>query len=439
MELQEINPEFKAPRQRNLGESQNLLSESNLNLQYSKDNEDVDSYIITKTKRKKGTGNFIRDFLDLFFKEFDKAKIKNKILIIIALIISTFTLVIKIYIFFVMLYYLIKRIKILNSFILERILDNSSNKYFLSIINYIFLLFGFIILFIEMFCQFIIRNRTLLTINECSLKSLILSKCLYFISLGFVPEVIFATVPFKSKKNVFLSFFYIKLSTQPYILIILIIYILYTLFRRNEETKIERIKNEIKLIKKIINEFVDKYIFVWNNFNEKTIIEKEKEKKEKEDDDKININNISASQKLSDSNNIIDSQKRKSFPIIRRKRKGSKDENENKTKYQKLLGKIDEEDEEKEDGQEKKVIGFIKKINQFKKRISLFWTDNIFARIKKYAILLIIAFFLCSPIINGVFGYGYYVFYESDVHHLFQLELILCFIFGFILILLTDE
>ena len=438
MELQEINPEFKAPRQRNLGESQNLLSESNLNLQYSKDNEDVDSYIITKTKRKKGTGNFIRDFLDLFFKEFDKAKIKNKILIIIALIISTFTLVIKIYIFFVMLYYLIKRIKILHSFILERILDNSSNKYFLSIINYIFLLFGFIILFIEMFCQFIIRNRTLLTINECSLKSLILSKCLYFISLGFVPEVIFATVPFKSKKNVFLSFFYIKLSTQPYILIILIIYILYTLFRRNEETKIERIKNEIKLIKKIINEFVDKYIFVWNNFNEKTIIEKEKEKKEKEDDDKININNISASQKLSDSNNIIDSQKRKSFPIIRRKRKGSKDENENKTKYQKLLGKIDEEEEENEDGQEKKVIGFIKKINQFKKRISLFWTDNIFARIKKYAILLIIAFFLCSPIINGVFGYGYYVFYESDVHHLFQLELILCFIFGFILILLTD-
>ena len=438
MELQEINPEFKAPRQRNLGESQNLLSESNLNLQYSKDNEDVDSYIITKTKRKKGTGNFIRDFLDLFFKEFDKAKIKNKILIIIALIISTFTLVIKIYIFFVMLYYLIKRIKILNSFILERILDNSSNKYFLSIINYIFLLFGFIILFIEMFCQFIIRNRTLLTINECSLKSLILSKCLYFISLGFVPEVIFATVPFKSKKNVFLSFFYIKLSTQPYILIILIIYILYTLFRRNEETKIERIKNEIKLIKKIINEFVDKYIFVWNNFNEKTIIEKEKEKKEKEDDDKININNISASQKLSDSNNIIDSQKRKSFPIIRRKRKGSKDENENKTKYQKLLGKIDEEEEENEDGQEKKVIGFIKKINQFKKRISLFWTDNIFARIKKYAILLIIVFFLCSPIINGVFGYGYYVFYESDVHHLFQLELILCFIFGFILILLTD-
>ena len=420
MELEKINPELKSPRQRNLGESQNLLTESSTNFRFSKDNEDIEPYIITKNKRKKGTGNLIRDFLDLFSKEFNKAKVKKKFLIIIALIISTFTLVIKLYIFFIMLYYLIKRIKILHTFILERILDNSSHKYFLCIINYIFLFFGFIILFFEMLCQFTIRNRTLLTINECSLKSLILSKCLYFISLGFVPEVIFATVPFKSKKNVFLFFFQIKLITQPYIIIILVIYTLYTLCRRNEETKTEKIKNEIKLIKKIINDFVDKYIFVWNNFNEKTIIEKEKKEKDKEDN-KNNINNLSSSQIINDSNDLL-----------------NKDENENKTKYQKLLGKIDEE-EENEEGEGKKVLGFIKKFNQFKKRVSLFWTDNIFTRIKKYVILIIIAFFLFSPVINGVFGYGYYVFYESDVNYHFQLELILCFIFGLILILLTDE
>ena len=420
MGLEEINPELKSPRQRNLGESQNLLTESSTNFHFSKDNEDIEPYIITKNKRKKGTGNLIRDFLDLFSKEFNKAKVKKKFLIIIALIISTFTLVIKLYIFFIMLYYLIKRIKILHTFILERILDNSSHKYFLCIINYIFLFFGFIILFFEMLCQFTIRNRTLLTINECSLKSLILSKCLYFISLGFVPEVIFATVPFKSKKNVFLFFFQIKLITQPYIIIILVIYTLYTLCRRNEETKTEKIKNEIKLIKKIINDFVDKYIFVWNNFNEKTIIEKEKKEKE---DNKNNINNLSSSQIINDSNDLL-----------------NKDENENKTKYQKLLGKIDEEEEEEnEEGEGKKVLGFIKKFNQFKKRVSLFWTDNIFTRIKKYVILIIIAFFLFSPVINGVFGYGYYVFYESDVNYHFQLELILCFIFGLILILLTDE
>ena len=418
---EEINPELKSPRQRNLGESQNLLTESSINFHFSKDNEDIEPYIITKNKRKKGTGNLIRDFLNLFSKEFNKAKVKKKFLIIIALIISTFTLVIKLYIFFIMLYYLIKRIKILHTFILERILDNSSHKYFLCIINYIFLFFGFIILFFEMLCQFTIRNRTLLTINECSLKSLILSKCLYFISLGFVPEVIFATVPFKSKKNVFLFFFQIKLITQPYIIIILVIYTLYTLCRRNEETKTEKIKNEIKLIKKIINDFVDKYIFVWNNFNEKTIIEKEKEKKDKEEDNKNNINNLSSSQIINDSNDLL-----------------NKDENENKTKYQKLLGKIDEE-EENEEGEGKKVLGFIKKINRFKNRVSLFWTDNIFTRIKKYVILIIIAFFLFSPVINGVFGYGYYVFYESDVNYHFQLELILCFIFGLILILLTDE
>ena len=105
MELEEINPELKSPRQRNLGESQNLLTESSTNFHFSKDNEDIEPYIITKNKRKKGTGNLIRDFLDLFSKEFNKAKVKKKFLIIIALIISTFTLVIKLYIFFIMLYY----------------------------------------------------------------------------------------------------------------------------------------------------------------------------------------------------------------------------------------------------------------------------------------------------------------------------------------------
>ena len=435
MELEDIIAESKAPRSRNLEDSQNVLAELSPNLQSSKDSEDIEPYIITKKKRKKGNMNFLNDLIDLFNKEFNKAKLKNKILIICALIVNAITLIIKFYTFCIMLYYLIKRIKILNSFILERILDDVSNSYFLCIINYFFLFFGFIILFTEMFCQFIIRIRTLLTINECSLKSLILSKCLYFISLGLVPEVIFATVPFKSKKNVFLSFFKMKLIVQPYIIIILIIYTLYTLFRRNEETKKERIFNEIKEIKKIINEFVDKYIFVWNNFNEKINIEKVKENKEKNDEKKINL---SASQNFSNENHLLNIKKQYTMPTIKRKRKGSNDENEGKSKYQKLLGKIDEE-EENEDGEEKKVLGFMKKFKQIKNRISLFWNDNIFVKIKRYTILIIIGFFLCSPIINGVFGYGYYCFYESDVDRCYQIELILCFVFGFILILLTEE
>ena len=435
MELEDIIAESKAPRSRNLEDSQNVLAELSPNLQSSKDSEDIEPYIITKKKRKKGNMNFLNDLIDLFNKEFNKAKLKNKILIIFALTVNVITLIIKFYTFCIMLYYLIKRIKILNSFILERILDDVSNSYFLCIINYFFLFFGFIILFAEMFCQFIIRIRTLLTINECSLKSLILSKCLYFISLGLVPEVIFATVPFKSKKNVFLSFFKMKLIIQPYIIIILIIYTLYTLFRRNEETKKERIFNEIKEIKKIINEFVDKYIFVWNNFNEKINIEKVKENKEKNDEKKINL---SASQNFSNENHLLNIKKQYTMPTIKRKRKGSNDENEGKSKYQKLLGKIDEE-EENEDGEEKKVLGFMKKFKQIKNRISLFWNDNIFVKIKRYTILIIIGFFLCSPIINGVFGYGYYCFYESDVDRCYQIELILCFVFGFILILLTEE
>ena len=434
LDLDQITPETETPKPRNLEESQDLLAESNFNmstLSSSKDGEDIDSYIITKNKSKKRRANFFSDFLNLFSEVFSKANLKNKFLIIIALLISIITLFIKLYMFGAMLYYLIKRIKILHSFIMARILDNKIYNYLLCIINYIFLLFGFVILFLEIFVQFKIRNKTMLTINECSLKSLILSKCLYFISLGLVPEVIFATVPFKSKKNVFLSFFKMKLEIQPYIIVILIIYTLYTIFRRSEETKKERIIEEIKNIKKIINEFTDNNIFVWNNFIEKAAIYKEEEKETKKD--KI----FSKQYATIDNDSPLNLKKQNTLPTIRRKRRGSKDENENKTKYQKLLGKIDEENNE--EGEGAKILGFIRKFNQIKTRVSSFWTDNIFVRIKKYGILVIIGFFLCSPAINGIFGYGYYVFYESDVYRCFQVELLLCFVFGFILILLTEE
>ena len=434
LDLDQITPETETPKPRNLEESQDLLAESNFNmstLSSSKDGEDIESYIITKNKSKKRRANFFSDFLNLFSEVFSKANLKNKFLIIIALLISIITLFIKLYMFGAMLYYLIKRIKILHSFIMARILDNKIYNYLLCIINYIFLLFGFVILFLEIFVQFKIRNKTMLTINECSLKSLILSKCLYFISLGLVPEVIFATVPFKSKKNVFLSFFKMKLEIQPYIIVILIIYTLYTICRRSEETKKERIIEEIKNIKKIINEFTDNNIFVWNNFIEKAAIYKEEEKETKKD--KI----FSKQYATIDNDSPLNLKKQNTLPTIRRKRRGSKDENENKTKYQKLLGKIDEENNE--EGEGAKILGFIRKFNQIKTRVSSFWTDNIFVRIKKYGILVIIGFFLCSPAINGIFGYGYYVFYESDVYRCFQVELLLCFVFGFILILLTEE
>ena len=434
LDLDQITPETETPKPRNLEESQDLLAESNFNmstLSSSKDGEDIESYIITKNKSKKRRANFFSDFLNLFSEVFSKANLKNKFLIIIALLISIITLFIKLYMFGAMLYYLIKRIKILHSFIMARILDNKIYNYLLCIINYIFLLFGFVILFLEIFVQFKIRNKTMLTINECSLKSLILSKCLYFISLGLVPEVIFATVPFKSKKNVFLSFFKMKLEIQPYILVILIIYTLYTICRRSEETKKERIIEEIKNIKKIINEFTDNNIFVWNNFIEKAAIYKEEEKETKKD--KI----FSKQYATIDNDSPLNLKKQNTLPTIRRKRRGSKDENENKTKYQKLLGKIDEENNE--EGEGAKILGFIRKFNQIKTRVSSFWTDNILVRIKKYGILVIIGFFLCSPAINGIFGYGYYVFYESDVYRCFQVELLLCFVFGFILILLTEE
>lgn len=447
MELQDLNPESTTPKHNNLEDSQDLLAESATNISFNNSQEEGREIprIISHKKRKKANENIFNNYINLLLDSLNSSSITNKIFIIIALIIIIVTFFIKIILYFIMIVSLIKRINKLHSFIFERILDDVKSKSFFYLINYIFLIIGFFIFLSEIFCQFIIRYKTLFTINECSLKPLILSKCLFFISLGLVPEVIFANIPFKSKQNIFLSFFKMKFLIQPYIIIVLIIYSIFILCTRNEKTKKERIIKEIKLIKNEVNAFVDKYIFVWNNFNEKNIIEvKEKEEKKEE---KIN-NNINNEKE----DNIIKSKNSGSFQkrntmvvvggkpqfgtVIRRKRKGSKDENEDKTKYKKLLGNIDEDDEEDE---ENKKNGFFKKITDFKNKVKLFWYDNIFTRIKKYIILGIIAFIIISPVINGIFGYGYYIFYESKATIYFQIDLILCFVFGFILIILTDE
>ena len=447
MELQDLNPESTTPKHSNLDDSQDLLAESATNLSFNNSQEEGSEIprIISHKKRKKANEKFINNYINLLLDTFNSSSINNKIFIIIALIIIIITFFIKIILYFIMLTSLIKRINKLHSFIFERILDDVKINYFFYFINYIFLMIGFIILLLEIFCQFIIRYRTLFTINECSLKPLILSKCLFFISLGLVPEVIFANIPFKSKQNIFLSFFKMKFLIQPYIIIILIIYSIFILCTRNEETKKERIIKAIKLIKKEVNDFVDKYIFVWNNFNEKNIIEF-KEKEEKKEEVKIDNINNEKEENIIKSKNSGPLQKRKTMVIvggkpnfgnvIRRKRKGSKDENENKGKFKKLLGNIDEEEEDEEN---KKKNVFFEKITGLRNKVKLFWYANIFTRIKNYIILGIIAFIIISPVINGIFGYGYYVFYESKATIYFQIDLMLCFIFGFILILLTNE
>ena len=450
MELQDLPQESISQKNINLEDSQDLLAESTTNLafvnQLNKEEERDIPRLISNKKRKKIKESFISNYFNLLTEKIKASPINNKIFIIIALIIIIITLFIKLVLYFIMIISLIKRINKLHSFIFTRILDDVKNNSFYYFFNYFFLIIGFIIYFLEMFCQFIIRYKTLLTINECSFKPLILSKCLFFISLGLVPEVIFANIPFKSKKNIILSFFKMKFLIQPYIVIILVIYTLFILCTRSENNKKDRIMKEIKLIKKIVNDFVDKYIFVWNEFNEKIINdEKEKEKKDIKEED--NIINEKENDKLIKKNSdlkrrrtmITFNTQRKNFGnVIRRKRKGSKDENEDKSKFKKLLGNnIDEEDEEDEDN--KKKNGFLQKIMNVKNKISLFFSDNLFTKIKRYVVLGIIGFIILSPVINGIFGYGYYIFYESKATLYFQIDLCLCFVFGFTLILLTSD
>ena len=453
MELQDLNQETSTPRPKDLDESQDILAESAANISFNNsqdEGKDIPQKISPK-KRKKGKENFLSTYTNLLTEKLKSSPINNNIFIIISLIVIISTFFIKIILYIIMIASLIKRIQKLHTFIFERILDDIKSNYFFYFLNYIFLIIGFIIYLIEIFCQFFIRYKTLLTINECSLKPLILSRCLFFIGLGLIPEVIFANIPFKSKQNIFLSFFKMKLLIQPYIVIILIIYLLLILCIRNEESKKQRIVEEIKLIKKLVNDFVDQKIFVWNNFKEKiTTEEKDKDKGKTKKEENItnskdeNINNEikkKPSSEVKKRNTMVILDRKEGFgTVIKRKRKSSKDENEDKSKFKKLLGHIDEEEDEDE---ENKKNGFLKKIKGITNKVKLFWSENIFSnfftRIKKYIIMGIIVFILISPVINGIFGYGYYIFYESKATIYFQIELGLCFIFGFNLILLADD
>ena len=268
---------------------------------------------------------------------------------------------------------------------------------------------------------------------------------LFFISLGLIPEVIFANVPFKSKKNIFLSFYKMKLIIQPYILLVLIIYyLLFILCLGNGKTQKEKIGNEIKSIKKAINGFVDKNIFVWNNFDEKDILIEEKKRKEEEM--KKEEENKNKNKKEESLKKDAQPKRRKTMAnfgtsnrlgiVQRKKRKESQDENEDKSKHQKLLGIKEDEDE---DDENKEKIGILTKIGNKIEIAKLFLVNNIFIRMKKYIIFGIILIILLSPVINGIFGYGYYVFYDSQVDYCFQIDLALCFVYGFTLILLTNE
>ena len=435
MELQDLPQESTSPRNLSLEDSQDLLAETTTNIPYINQKE-LDREIprlLTQKKRKKKKESFISWYINLLSEKINSSTLYNKIFIIIALIIIIITFLIKFILYFIMMISLIKRYNKLRTFIFTRILDDARFKYIYYYINNIFLIIGLIIYFLEMFCQFNIRYKTMLTINECSFKSLILSKCLFFISLGLIPEVIFANIPFKSKQNIFLSFYKMKFLIQPFIIIILIIYVLLTLFIRSEENKKDRIVNGIKLIKEIVNDFVDKNIFVWNEFNEKKIKdEKDKDKdKDKDNKKKEDITRVKDEQ-LKRGKTIIENNNRKNYgTIIKRKRKESIDENENedKSKSKTLLEKNGEDDDEKN-----KMSKYFQKMMIFSSKLKLF-----LFKIKKFFILGIIGFIIFSPVINGIFGYGYYIFYDSKATLYFQIDLGLCFVFGFILILLTND
>ena len=183
IELNDLPPE-SISQNKDIEDSQDLLAQTVTNLDLYNINEEegeIPQIIDSQKKRKKGRDNIFNYYIYLLTSQFHSSSLCNKILIIISLMIIISTLFIKLFVYYMMLSSLIKRIKKLSEFIFNRILDDVRGVLFYTYINYFFLVIGFIIYFIEMFCQFIIRYKTLLTINNCSLKTLILSKCFFLL------------------------------------------------------------------------------------------------------------------------------------------------------------------------------------------------------------------------------------------------------------------
>lgn len=344
---------------------------------------------------------FIQTKITSLFNQNNNLSSKEKFYLIILLLILSITFIIKLFIYFSCLIILFRNFSELK----KSFTDLLFTKYFglyLYFIDLFFLFIGLILLFCENFIQLGVRLKLIENIKENSLKQIILCKFLFFLSLGMVPEIIITMLKFKNKNNIILSFFRLKFENQPMIFLILVIYFLYLLInpkKEDEENKIMQIKKSLLDKKNIIMGFLDKYIFTWNNFTKENTkkIKKINKDKNKENKNEEEINNIN-SENSSINNSAFET-------LLSNKFKKKKEENSK--------------------------IMLIK---------NYLFKEGICGNIKKYLVLGGTVYMLGPIALNGIFGYGYYVFsFTNDVGcFLFKMDLILSFVFGYFLIKLAE-
>lgn len=155
---------------------------------------------------------------------------------------------------------------------------------FLYYINYLFLFFGIIGLFIEPILQIYIRIY-FITSNNQKLLYLICSKLMYFALLGLVPESTFLMFKFNNKNNVIIPLFIIKIYFQPILLIALIIYGIFILLSFKGKDILINFKRHSLIYLGIIKTIARLNMFRWKILKEKDSENNGNDNEDEEEDD----------------------------------------------------------------------------------------------------------------------------------------------------------
>lgn len=104
----------------------------------------------------------------------------------------------------------------------------------------------------------------------------------------------------------------------------------------------------------------------------------------------------------------------------------------NNFKDETRISNISEKNDKNENEDDERESDFSKKTEKFTNLLE----GNIFVIKKRYIAFILWFFIFSSPILNGIFGYGYYIFFFRDLTacFMFKLDLILRFLFGYCLI-----
>ena len=347
------------------------------------DEEPPEIHFESKPKKvNPGLCTFINDYLTRNVKEIQRYDQTKRTVLIISLFIIALNLLIKMIISIYIWIWFFKdkndfKEKITNEMFDE--LSNFKEKLIIIIIfiNRFSLLFGVLFFTICCFVECLNRIYFVLFSPDKSISLLVFNKIIFILSLGCFPELVIEMFNFKNQNNFIIKAFIAKLFFQPFLILFLVIYsIILIKMFYPIETREENIKNHIGIYITLFHSISNSELFKWNTL------------------DNYYEDSINHKEDRQSNSSISDSQK-------------YSDLNDNKDNHE-----------------------YIDNFYSF-----------FFVKIKiKHIILFIMFFILILPFFNGIFGYGYLVFYQNNNYIrniFFKLDILLSIIFGFSIIRLN--